>query len=76
MSEVNWEKYNATKLTFGEGWGTRAICQNCGYRQKIRLQKGVKISHARCFSCGQLTLTKAKIDNQGNLLNDPSIERK
>ena len=75
-NEVNWEKYNATQLSFGNGTGARVVCQICGTRQRVRLQRGCKVSETECIECGKATLKKAIIDNQGNLVNDPSIDEK
>jgi len=76
MTEINWEKYNSTQLSFGIGWGVRAICQKCGTRQRVRLQRGAKVSLASCIQCGNQSLKKAVIGNEGNVENDPLAKEK
>jgi len=68
---MNWEKYNETQLSFGKGWGVRVICQRCGTRQRVRLQRGCKVSLTVCVNCGQQSLKRAIIDEEGKVLNDP-----
>ena len=68
---VDWDKFNETQLSFGSGWGARAVCLKCGARQRVRLQRGDKISLASCCECGEVALQRAKIDEDGNVLNEP-----
>lgn len=71
--DLDWENYLATKRTFGSGMGVNSICQSCGNRQTVRLQRGCKISLTQCGRCGKLTLKRAKIDDKGVVLNDPLV---
>jgi predicted RNA-binding Zn-ribbon protein involved in translation (DUF1610 family) len=71
ISKIDWDAIMATKATFGKGWGINVVCQNCGNRQLARLQRGAKIALMPCAKCGQTKLKRARIDDQGKLLNDP-----
>jgi|WetSurMetagenome_2_1015567.scaffolds.fasta_scaffold65312_5 hypothetical protein len=69
---INWAAIRKTEATFGEGWGIRVVCQNCGKRQKARLKRGVKVSLLICSSCGYQRFKKAVINPQnGKVMNDP-----
>jgi len=57
MSEFNWDKWLEEKrrenAEYGGGIGIKCICQNCGYKMKIRLKRGCSVKATICPKCGK-----------------------